>query len=161
LRAIEAGPAFTVDLDRMREGAPNRAQPETELRTSEVFVPKQTAWPIRFLGETVTTSQGPRFLEMLVFVRSSPSSRWQVNFDPGIPTVALVCAPLGRTVVFKGPAFQDAQRARWGPDLAPGTYRTITAEFLREPCLLVGDHQIPIGVLGADEWPVALRGELR
>jgi hypothetical protein len=70
----------------------------------------------------------------------------------------LVCSPLHQTTVRSGAARQDAARAKWGPDLAPGVYRSITAQILREPCVLVprsGD----LIAFGADRWLVGLRGE--
>jgi hypothetical protein len=69
----------------------------------------------------------------------------------------LVCSPLHQTTTWSGTAHQDEARSKWGPDLAPGAYSTITAEIVREACVLVP----PAGDLvafGADRWVVGLRG---
>jgi hypothetical protein len=70
----------------------------------------------------------------------------------------LVCSPMQQTTTWSGAARQDTGRSRWGPDLAPGKYSSITAGILRETCVLVP----PSGGLipfGADRWVVALSGK--
>ena len=73
----------------------------------------------------------------------------------------LVCSPMHETKTWIGPAHQDRSRQKWGGDLAPGVYRTITSEFVRETCLVVPPTPGANGivVIGADPWGVVTRGE--
>jgi len=69
----------------------------------------------------------------------------------------LVCSPMHQTTTWTGTAHQDAARSKWGPDLPPGAYSSITAEILREPCVLVppsGD----LVAFGADRRVIHLSG---
>jgi hypothetical protein len=264
LEAIEAGPALVGDEARMRSGGPpNRPNASAHApREVAVYVPRQRRWPLRFLAEGVTTSAGKPFLELMIFRRSSPRSRWQVVYDTGygrgtgpplspepaildaqgydvvpphaeipagdaVPALArywqawldhpsppvaipaflpgtwttdygesvagkqdgvavnghpahvvygdrpsprgqlwtfgvdgdreLVCSPMHQTTTWSGTSHQDAARSNWGPDLAPGAYSSITADIVREPCIIVP----PSGGLvafGADRWVVRLSG---
>lgn len=70
----------------------------------------------------------------------------------------LVCSPLTETVTWQGPAHQDQHRQKWGRDLAPGVYRTVTSEFLSEPCVIVPAGPAPLAPLGAETWLVGTRG---
>jgi hypothetical protein len=73
----------------------------------------------------------------------------------------LVCSSMHETKTWTGPGHQDRDRQKWGGDLAPGVYRTITGEFVREPCLVVPPVRGPNGIVlfGADSWSVAIQGE--
>src|SRR2546423_9777446 len=73
----------------------------------------------------------------------------------------LVCAPMFEAKTWTGPAHQDRDRQKWGGDLAPGIYRTVTSEFVREPCLFVPPSPTADGIVvsGADSWEIATRGE--
>jgi len=73
----------------------------------------------------------------------------------------LVCSPMHQSKTWIGPAHQDRDRQKWGGDLAPGVYRTITSDFVRETCLVVPPAPSPNGivVVGADPWGIATRGE--
>jgi hypothetical protein len=42
-----------------------------------------------------------------------------------------------QTTTWSGPAHQDANRQKWGAELAPGVYSSVTAQILGEPCVLV------------------------
>jgi hypothetical protein len=70
----------------------------------------------------------------------------------------LVCSPMHQTTTWTGPAHQDANRQKWGADLAPGVYRSVTAEILREPCVLVPRASGSVVAFGADRWVINLRG---
>ena len=70
----------------------------------------------------------------------------------------LVCSPMHQTTTWAGPAHQDANRQKWGPDLGPGLYRSVTAKILREPCVLVPRASGSLVAFGADRWVVRLRG---
>jgi hypothetical protein len=72
----------------------------------------------------------------------------------------LVCSPMHETKTWSGHAHQDAERQKWGGDLAPGVYRSVTSEFVREVCALVPPAPGPpgIAVFGADAWIVGTRG---
>jgi hypothetical protein len=74
-------------------------------------------------------------------------------------TWLLVCSPLHEAKTWTGPAHQDANRQKWGAGLAPGVYRTITGEFVREVCADVPAKRGGIVVFGADAWGVGLTGE--
>jgi hypothetical protein len=264
LQALETNPALAVDVSRMQSGgAPNRPDPARTAPQLAVYVPRQSAWPIRFLAEAVTTSAGKPFLELLILARSSPKSRWQVVYDTGfgqgtgpalqvepgifdpqgynlipqpnaltaadaVPHLArywqawrndgatpaalppflpgtwtsvygqsvagrqdqpdlnglpahivygdrpapptevwtfgvygneeLVCSPMHQTTIWTGPAHQDANRQKWGTDLEPGVYRTVTADILREPCILVPPPSGGLVAFGADRWVIRLTG---
>ena len=70
----------------------------------------------------------------------------------------LVCTPVFESKTWTGQADQDANREHWGPELAPGVYQSITADFIREPCVF----ETPTGVLivtGADRWNDGESGE--
>jgi hypothetical protein len=243
-------------------GAPNRPTPDRVApRGLRVYVPRQTAWPVRFLAEVPTTTDAQPWLELLVFTRASAHSRWRVVYDTGfgalpggtvspepgnfdaesydivpageipagdaVPNLArywqawrddayppaavppwaagtwtteygqsvadrqdqigdnglpehitygnepapagevwtfgvwneeLVCSPMHQTTTWTGPAHQDANRQKWGPDLAPGVYRTVTAQILREGCVLVPRAAGQLVAFGADRWVVRLTG---
>ena len=263
VRAVESGPALAVDVARMREGgAPNRPTPDRVAPSGlVVYVPRQTAWPVRFLAEVPTTSAARPFLEFVIFTRAAARSRWHVVYDTGfsakpggtvapdpgvfdaegydlvpagelradgaVPDLArywqswrddpnppsalppfapgtwtteygqsvadrqdrigdnglpehivyadkpapagdlwtfgvwgeeLVCSPMHQVTTWTGPAHQDANRQKWGPDLAPGVYRTVTAEILREACVLVPRASGALVAFGADRWVVRLTG---
>jgi Protein of unknown function (DUF3592) len=70
----------------------------------------------------------------------------------------LVCSPMHQTTTWTGPAHQDANRQKWGPDLAPGVYQTVTADILREPCILVPPPSGGLVAFGADRWVIHLTG---
>jgi hypothetical protein len=70
----------------------------------------------------------------------------------------LVCSPMHQTTIWTGPAHQDANQQKWGPDLAPGVYQTVTAEILREPCILVPPPSGGLVAFGADRWVIHLHG---
>ena len=86
LRALERGPALTVDLARLVSGgAPNRFPASTRLpKDVRVYVPRRARWPARFLLEAVTTSAGKPWLELLVLERRGAGSPWQVVLDTGV-----------------------------------------------------------------------------
>jgi hypothetical protein len=63
-----------------------------------------------------------------------------------------------QTTIWTGPAHQDANRAKWGSDLPPGVYGAITADTLREPCILVPSLSGGLIAFGADRMDVATRG---
>jgi len=73
----------------------------------------------------------------------------------------LVCAPMYEEKTWSGRAHQDRDRQKWGGDLAPGVYRSITGEFVRETCYYVPPIPFPPGIVivGADPWGIATRGE--
>lgn len=268
LRAIDAEPALAVDVGGLEAGvAPNRPRPTAgDLRDLTVYTPRQARWPLRLLGEAVTTAVGEPALEVLVVTRRSPADRWRVALDTEVtgdagftprveppildaagydvvpsldwiepravvPALArywqslretgappaggvrfapgywtdgyggqiagtqdetdrrngirahvdygdrpvpddrvwtfgvygswtLVCSPMHETKTWLGRAHQDANRQKWGADLPPGVYRTVTSEFVREVCALVPPAPGPpgIGVFGADAWIVGTRG---
>jgi Protein of unknown function (DUF3592) len=70
----------------------------------------------------------------------------------------LVCSPMHQTTTWTGPAHQDPNREKWGSDLAPGVYSSVTAEIVREPCVLVPQAAGALVAFGADRWVVHLRG---
>jgi len=76
----------------------------------------------------------------------------------GIGGYRFVCAPMTQHDTWAGRIRQPSDRRKWGPDLAPGDYRTVTAEQVRMPCLYVPPKRGPIAVIGADKWNTALRG---
>ena len=90
--------------------------------------------------------------------RAPPSEVWTFGVYGG---QELVCSPLVQMDTWTGPAHQDAERQKWGWDLAPGVYRTITSTIVREPCVIVPPFDAPLVVFGADRWDVALRGRRR
>jgi len=69
----------------------------------------------------------------------------------------LVCSPMHQTTTWTG-GHQDANRQKWGPDLAPGVYQTVTAEILREACMLVPRAAGSLVAFGADRVVVRLTG---
>jgi len=263
VRAIQTGPALEVDLARMRYGhPPNRGGASVGgLDDFKVFVPSQYEWPIYFMAQALTTSADHPFLEVMIFVRASPSSPWKVAFDTGIsagngytprlmaafidgegynvvpevnwtdPTAVagalggywqswvehghpstgpirfaegfwtngygaeiahrqgqrrengligydergfvpspdeiwtfgindkqVACFPLRERLTWMG-AHQDGQRRKWGPDLEPGNYRSVTAEKVRQLCTSIPTRPGPVGVWGADAPTVSLSGE--
>jgi hypothetical protein len=70
----------------------------------------------------------------------------------------LVCSPMHQTTTWTGPAGQDANRQKWGPDLAPGVYRSVTADILREACVLVPRAAGQLVAFGADRVVIHLTG---
>lgn len=70
----------------------------------------------------------------------------------------LVCSPMHQTTTWRGRAHQDANRQKWGADLAPGVYSSVTAEILREPCVLVPKSPGALVAFGADRWVIRLSG---
>ncbi len=72
----------------------------------------------------------------------------------------MVCSPMRDEVTWTGPAHQDEQRRKWGRDLAPGVYASVTGDSVRQPCVLVPTQPGPLEVFGADRWGTALRGVL-
>lgn len=87
--------------------------------------------------------------------RASSDDVWQIGV---YGSEALVCSALRESVVWQGPTTQDNGQQKWGLDLSPGVYRSITGEILREPCLLVPMEIGSLGVFGADRWVVSVRG---
>lgn len=265
VRAIETGPALEVDLAKMRYGhPPNRGGPSVgELGDFKVFVPSQYEWPVYFMAQALTTSANHPFLEVMIFVRASPSSSWKVAFDTGIsagnqytprlmtafidsdgynvvPDVSwtdpvqvagalgaywqswaehghppsgtiqfaegfwtngygseiahrqgrtrengligydergflpspdevwtfgindkqVACFPIRERVTWMG-AHQDDERRKWGPDLEPGNYRSVTADRVRQTCTSIPTVPGPVGVWGADPSNVSMSGELK
>jgi hypothetical protein len=267
LRVIDAEPALSIDVNRLKAGfAPERPEPVAgDLHDLTAFTPRQTQWPIRLLGQAVTTSAGVPSLEAIVLTRPGPAASWHVvldavvtastGFSPAVmtPTLdpegynllrsasaapaglvpalarywqafretgsapsgsdvfspgywttgygasianqqdrtdrhnglrahvvygdlstpsdevwsfgvlgtwTLVCSPMHETKTWTGPAHQDRDRQKWGVDLAPGVYQSITGEYVRTPCFVVPPAATPtgVGVFGADPWEVALRG---
>lgn len=73
--------------------------------------------------------------------------------------VRLVCAPMTQTDQWLGPITQPEDRRKWGPDLAPGTHLSVTAEQIRMPCFYIPMTEGPIGLTGADKSEVALHGD--
>jgi hypothetical protein len=57
-----------------------------------------------------------------------------------------------------GPTSQDPDRQKWGWDLTPGIYRTVSATVVREPCVFVLPIPTPLAGIGADRWVVTTRG---
>jgi uncharacterized protein DUF3592 len=76
----------------------------------------------------------------------------------GVWNEELVCSPMHQTTTWTGPAGQDANRQKWGPDLAPGVYRTVTADILREACVLVPRASGQLVAFGADRVVIHLTG---
>jgi hypothetical protein len=70
----------------------------------------------------------------------------------------LVCSPMHQTTTWSGPTRQDGNRQKWGPDLAPGVYSSVTAAILREPCVLVPQAAGALVAFGADRWVIHLSG---
>ena len=58
-----------------------------------------------------------------------------------------------------GRPHQDEERRKSGRRLAPGIYRSVTAEHLRTPCVYVPAEPGPLTLIGADKWAVAVTGE--
>ena len=69
----------------------------------------------------------------------------------GVSGARMVCTTMTHTDTWTGPAHQDGKRRKWGPDLAPGVYRSVTAQVLRPPCFYVPIAPGPIAVIGADK----------
>ena len=73
----------------------------------------------------------------------------------------LVCSPMQESATWTGPAHQDAHRQKWGRSLAPGVYRSVTTDSIREPCVLVPTSPGPLIVFGADIWHLRTHGVRR
>jgi len=86
LRAIDAEPALSIDVSHLRQGtAPNRPAPTpSDLHDLTTYTPPQTHWPIRVLGEAVTTYYGRPALEAMVLTRRGPHSSWRVALDTNV-----------------------------------------------------------------------------
>ena len=88
--------------------------------------------------------------------RASPNEVWTFGvYENG----ELVCSPMHETtIVYGGIAEQDAQRQKWGPLLAPGLYRSLIEDDIREPCVFVGPQPVPLDPVDANKWEVGLHG---
>jgi hypothetical protein len=117
-------------------------------------------WTDRF-ARKIAGTQGKRGLNGLHVhtdygdVRVPPSEVWTFGVYGG---TELACSPLVQTDTWTGPTSQDPDRQKWGWDLAPGIYRTVSARVVREPCVFVLPIPAPLAVIGADRWVVATRG---
>jgi hypothetical protein len=89
--------------------------------------------------------------------RDNPAPAGEV-WTFGVWNEELVCSPMHQTTTWTGPAHQDANRQKWGPDLAPGVYRTVTADILREACVLVPRASGQLVAFGADRVVIHLTG---
>lgn len=69
----------------------------------------------------------------------------------GVYGSRMVCTTMTHTDTWAGPAHQDDDRRKWGPDLEPGVYSSVTAQVLRPPCFYVPTAPGPIAVIGADK----------
>lgn len=76
----------------------------------------------------------------------------------GIYDKVLACFPLRERITWLD-GYQDEHRDRWGPDLEPGTYRSVTADKVRQVCTSIPTEPGPVGVWGADDTTVLLTGE--
>lgn len=71
----------------------------------------------------------------------------------------VACFPLRQRITWLD-GHQDEHRNKWGPDLEPGTYRSITADKVRQTCTSIPTEPGPVSVWGADDTTVLLTGEL-
>lgn len=78
LREVETGSALLYDTATIRTGCPPERGPgERPVRTT-VYVPRQEAFPARFMAQAVTTIGGQRGLQLFVFSRRDRDSPWRI-----------------------------------------------------------------------------------
>ena len=116
-------------------------------------------WTTRFLDGRAS-SQGQRDSNGLPghyrYFTSSDAPVWTFGVYDGRDD--LVCSPMAEQATWTGPAHQDAHRQKWGRDLAPGVYRSVTTDSVREACVLVPTTSGPLVVFGADDWRLHTHG---
>jgi hypothetical protein len=110
------------------------------------------SWTVQF-GMTIAGQQDKRGSNGLISHvsygdRPVPQSEvWTFGIAP---QDELVCSPTYETVVYWGTQ-QNAERQQWGPELAPGQYRSVTDTEQREPCVVVPPLPGALAAIGADQ----------
>ncbi|MGH9280396.1 MAG: hypothetical protein ACRD12_20145 [Acidimicrobiales bacterium] len=80
LEKLETGSALAGDRQAARVGGLRHQFADTG--TVRVSVPRQDAYPARFLAEVRIEPDGP-YVELMVFVRTDPSEPWKIALDSG------------------------------------------------------------------------------